>query len=209
MNLDKSLAFYRDRFADASDFTFVFVGSMDLAAMKPLAERYLGGLPSLHRQETWKDVGMRAPAGVVEKRVEKGIEPKSEAAIIFNGPFQFDQAHRVALHAAIASSSRAACARRCASSSAAPTASPPTTTRRRSRSSSTRSSSSSGAIPERTNDLVKRVFQEVDAVKTQGVTENQLRDVRAGLLREFETRSKTNALPARARSRRATSSARI
>ena len=46
MNLDKSLAFYKDRFSDASDFTFVFVGSFDLAAMKPLVERYLGGLPS-------------------------------------------------------------------------------------------------------------------------------------------------------------------
>ena len=29
MNLDKSMAFYKDRFADASDFTFVFVGSFD------------------------------------------------------------------------------------------------------------------------------------------------------------------------------------
>jgi len=41
MNLDKSFAFYKDRFADASDFTFVFVGSFDLATMKPLVERYL------------------------------------------------------------------------------------------------------------------------------------------------------------------------
>ena len=31
MRLDTSLAFYKDRFADASDFTFVFVGSFDLA----------------------------------------------------------------------------------------------------------------------------------------------------------------------------------
>ena len=49
-NLDKSMAFYKDRFADASDFTFVFVGSFDLPTMKPLVERYLGGLPSTHRQ---------------------------------------------------------------------------------------------------------------------------------------------------------------
>ena len=46
MNLDKSFAFYKDRFADASDFTFVFVGSFDSPTMKPLVERYLGGLPS-------------------------------------------------------------------------------------------------------------------------------------------------------------------
>src|SRR6202171_3603481 len=65
MNLDKSLAFYKDRFADASDFTFVFVGSLDLATMKPLVERYLGSLPSIRRKETWKDVGVRTPEGIV------------------------------------------------------------------------------------------------------------------------------------------------
>src|SRR5256885_11166825 len=35
-NLDKSLAFYKDRFADASNFTFVFVGNFDLATMKQI-----------------------------------------------------------------------------------------------------------------------------------------------------------------------------
>ena len=30
MNLDRSMAFYKNRFADASDFTFVFVGSFDV-----------------------------------------------------------------------------------------------------------------------------------------------------------------------------------
>ena len=98
-NLDKSLAFYKDRFADASDFTFVFVGSFDLATIKPLAERYLGSLPSIRRKESWKDVGVRTPTGVVEKRVEKGIEPKSRSAIVFSGPFEFDQAHRIQIRA--------------------------------------------------------------------------------------------------------------
>ena len=98
-NLDKSLAFYKDRFADASDFTFVFVGSFDLPTMKPLVERYLGGLPSIRRKETWKDVGARPPTGVIEKTVEKGIEPKSQTAIVFTGPFEYDQTQRVAIRA--------------------------------------------------------------------------------------------------------------
>src|SRR6185503_18546429 len=85
-NLEKSLAFYKDRFADASDFTFYFVGSFDLEMMKPLVERYLGSLPSLKRKETWKDVGVKYPTGVIEKRVEKGIEPKSLSMIVFDGP---------------------------------------------------------------------------------------------------------------------------
>ena len=99
MNLEKSLAFYKDRFADASDFTFVFVGSFDDATMRPLVEQYLGALPSLRRKETWKDVGIDPPKGVVERRVEKGIEPKSQASIVFTGPFQYDQAQRVAIRA--------------------------------------------------------------------------------------------------------------
>ena len=62
MNLDKSLAFYKDRFADASDFTFVFVGSFDLPTIKPLVERYLGSLPSLHRQEAGRTSASDRPA---------------------------------------------------------------------------------------------------------------------------------------------------
>ena len=95
MNLEKSLAFYKDRFADASDFTFIFVGSFDDATMRPLVEQYLAALPSLRRKETWKNVGIDPPKGVVERRVEKGIEPKSRASIAFTGPFQYDQAQRV------------------------------------------------------------------------------------------------------------------
>ena len=99
MNLDKSLAFYKDRFSDASDFTFVFVGSFDLPTMKPLVERYLGALPSTNRKENWKDIGMTRPKGVVEKRVDKGIEPKSRARIAFAGPFQYNQERRVGIRA--------------------------------------------------------------------------------------------------------------
>ncbi len=73
MDLTQSMAFYKDRFADASDFTFVFVGSFDLPTMKPLVEKYLGGLPSQRRNEMVKDIGMRPPSGVVQKEVKSGI----------------------------------------------------------------------------------------------------------------------------------------
>ena len=78
MNLDKSLAFYKDRFADASDFTFVFVGSFDLPTIKPLVERYLGSLPSLRRKEAGRDVGIRPPPASSRRRSTKGSTPKSQ-----------------------------------------------------------------------------------------------------------------------------------
>ena len=57
MSLEKSLAFYKNRFADLSDFTFVFVGSFDPATLKPLVERYIASLPSLNRAEG-RDLGI-------------------------------------------------------------------------------------------------------------------------------------------------------
>ena len=123
MNLDKSLAFYKDRFADASDFTFVFVGSFDLATMKPLVERYLGSLPALHRNETAKDVGMHPPAGVVEKQVKSGIAPRSQVSIVFSGAFENDEMHRVVARTMARYARAETCSERCGRTWAAPTAS--------------------------------------------------------------------------------------
>ena len=99
MNLEKSLAFYKDRFGDAGDFTFVFVGNFTLDELKPLVERYIGSLPATGRKETWKDTGQRYARGVIEKRVEKGLEPKSQAAIVFTGDFKYVQEQRLAITA--------------------------------------------------------------------------------------------------------------
>ncbi len=97
MDLGRSLAFFRDRFADASDFTFVFVGAVDPDTMRPLVEAYLGSLPDLRRGETWRDVGPTRPSGVVEKEVRRGVEKKSLVRLAFPGPFAWSVAevHRV------------------------------------------------------------------------------------------------------------------
>ena len=100
MDLQKSLAFYRDRFADASDFTFILVGNLDPAKIEPLVDRYLASLPSTHRQETWRNWRVPPPEGVVKKVVEKGVEPKSLTAIVFSGPFRDDPADRINIRAA-------------------------------------------------------------------------------------------------------------
>jgi zinc protease len=100
LDLEKSLAFYRDRFADASDFTFVLVGNLDMAAIEPLVKRYLASLPSLNRKETWKDWRVSPPEGVVKRTVEKGVEPKSMTAIVFSGAFKDDPRSRINIRAA-------------------------------------------------------------------------------------------------------------
>jgi zinc protease len=94
IKLDRALAIYKDRFADFSDFTFFFVGSFALDTIKPLVEQYLATLPSLHRNETWRDLGIEPPKGVISKEVDRGIEPKSKVNMTFTGPFVWSQKNR-------------------------------------------------------------------------------------------------------------------
>lgn len=85
LKLDEMLAIYKDRFSDAGDFTFVFVGNVDLATLKPLAEQWLGALPSAGRKEVARDVGPKQFSGVIDKKVRKGIAPQSQTALLMVG----------------------------------------------------------------------------------------------------------------------------
>jgi zinc protease len=191
MNLEKSMAFYRDRFADASDFTFIFVGSFDTEQLRPHVERYLASLPALPRKETWKDHGMRPPEAVVEKRVEKGIEPKSRAAIVFTGPFTYNQVNRVAIRAMadvletrLREVLREDLGGTYSVSAGASYSKIPVP--------EYSLAIEFGASPERTDALVKTVFEQLELLKTAGPTEQQVQVVREQLLRDFETNMKQN-----------------
>jgi zinc protease len=190
-NLEKSLQFYRDRFADSSDFTFFFVGSFDPATMKPLVERYLGGLPSIHRKETWKDVGARSPVGVTERTVQKGIEPKSQTAIVFNGPFEFDPANRTTMRAMarilqnrLIESLREELGGTYSVSVNQGAQKIPRP--------EYQISIQFGSDPQRVDTLVKRIFAEIEKLKNSGPNEKEIIDEREAMLREFETSSKQN-----------------
>jgi zinc protease len=91
---DKIFDIYYDRFADASDFYFVFVGNIDAPKLKEFATIYLANLPATHRKETWKDIGENYPKGKIERNVYKGIEPKSYVRIIYSGDFDWNYKNR-------------------------------------------------------------------------------------------------------------------
>lgn len=89
IDLDRAMAIYRERFANARDFTFFFVGNFDLKTIKPLIEKYLGGLPTTGQQEQFRDLGIRIPTGQITKTVYKGIDPKSTVQLVFSGDFDW------------------------------------------------------------------------------------------------------------------------
>jgi zinc protease len=191
MSLDKSMAFYKDRFADASGFTFVFVGSFDLATIKPLVEEYLGSLPATHKNETWKDVGIRAPKGIVIKRVEKGIEPKSQAAIVFTGPFEWDPMERIAIRAMtdmLEGALRLTLREQLGGTYSVGVNANTTKIPRPEFSVEIEF----GCAPDRTDALIKTVFKEIEDLKANGPSQQQINDAKTLMTREYETNSKQN-----------------
>ncbi len=90
ISLDKSFEIYKDRFADASDFTFTFVGNFDVQKIKPLLEQYLGSLPSTNRKEEARDLGIKTPAGKITKTVYKGQEPKATVRLVYSGDYTYN-----------------------------------------------------------------------------------------------------------------------
>ena len=192
MNLEKSYAFYKDRFADAGDFTFIFLGNIDLETIKPLVERYLGALPTVDREESWKDVGIDFPKGVIKKSVHKGIEPKSQTSIVFTGPFQYDSTHRTAIRAMgmVFQTRLREVLREELGGTYSVGASPSYV---KIPDAEYRISISFGSDPQRVEELTKAIFQEIEKLKIEDISEDEVRDAREALYRSTETGFKQNS----------------
>jgi len=190
-DLDRSMRFYRDRFADASDFSFVFVGNFTLEGMRPLVETYLGGLPSIGRVEQWRDEGIDPPTGMIRKDVRKGIEPKSETAIVFTGPFDDTRGNRYAVRALqevldirLRERLREDLGGTYGVSVGANTARYPD--------GEYSVSIDFGSAPDRVDELAGVVFQQIDSLRLVGATAEEVAKVQEMQRRERETSLKEN-----------------
>ncbi|MFC1734419.1 insulinase family protein, partial [candidate division KSB1 bacterium] len=89
---------FKDRFGDPSNFTFFFVGNINLKEAKPLIEKYLGALPVVNRNESWKDLNIRPPQGIVKKRFYRKMEvPKSTNYVAYTGNYEYTAKNRILL----------------------------------------------------------------------------------------------------------------
>ncbi len=94
IDLNRVHQIYSERFGDASDFTFTFVGNFDIAEMKAMTAKYLGNLPAQNRTENWKDVNANFPTQALEKDLVKGQAPKSYIDMTFHGDFDWTPKNR-------------------------------------------------------------------------------------------------------------------
>lgn len=99
-NLTDITTIIRERFANPEDFTFIFVGTIDLTSAKPLIEKYLGGLPTSGKVENWRDLGIRPPKGLVKKAVIRPMQdPKATVYVMMPGYYTYETTDRLALEA--------------------------------------------------------------------------------------------------------------
>jgi zinc protease len=101
MDREQSLRIYRERFADAGDFTFVLVGNFTPETIRPLVERYLASLPAAGRDESGRFNGDDPVRGQHKLTVRRGIEPKCTVRILFTGDTSWNDDARYPLRAAV------------------------------------------------------------------------------------------------------------
>ncbi|MCA1586337.1 MAG: insulinase family protein, partial [Acidobacteria bacterium] len=84
LDLEALRRFYTSRFANAADFTVFIVGAFDIAIVTPLLEQWVASLPSTGTpSSTFRDMGIRFPAALVTEEVKKGREPASQTVMSY------------------------------------------------------------------------------------------------------------------------------
>ncbi|MDN3676180.1 insulinase family protein [Flavobacterium paronense] len=98
---DYKLAYYKfkERFANASDFEFFFIGNVDESKIEEYAKIYIASLPSNNTKEDAKDLGYRMLKGDLKKVVNKGTDPKSNVTIMYYGEAPYSTKEATALTA--------------------------------------------------------------------------------------------------------------
>ena len=87
----KAMEMYKDRFADPNNFTFVFVGNIDVKTFRPLVEQYLASLKKSKRSENWKNIGLAVNDDNYVTHYRKEMQdPKTSVYMIYNGDMEYN-----------------------------------------------------------------------------------------------------------------------
>lgn len=98
MDLETALEIYRDRFAHAADFTFLFVGAFTPEAIEPMVSRWLGALPVSGEAESRVSLEVETPRHELRRVVRQGLEPISQVRMIWTSDdFEYNYPSRHAV----------------------------------------------------------------------------------------------------------------
>jgi zinc protease len=96
----KAIKLYTERFKDANNFVFTFVGNIDPETFEPLIEQYIGSLKTKANNETWT---ANAPAFTdkdFNSHYTKAMEnPKVTCYMVYNGDMEFTRKNQLTMQA--------------------------------------------------------------------------------------------------------------
>ncbi len=96
----KALKLYADRFKDANNFVFTFVGNIDPETFEPLVEQYLGALKTKKNDETWTSNVPVITDKDVNCHYTKTMEnPMVTCYMVYNGDMQFNRKNQLTMQA--------------------------------------------------------------------------------------------------------------
>ena len=96
----KALKLYADRFKDANNFVFTFVGNIDPETFEPMIEQYIGSLKTKKNNETWTDKVPNLTDKDVNCHYTKAMEnPKVTCYIVYNGDMVFNRKNQMVMQA--------------------------------------------------------------------------------------------------------------
>lgn len=193
LTLDRIEKTYRDRICDASDFIFFIVGNVDKDTAKVMAEKYIGAIPSLNRSEKWIDRKVRVPKGKVEKIIDVPMEtPKSSVVVSFNKEMKYNlkDSYVISLLGNILTTRYLKTIREEAGGTYSVGASGSAT---REPYNNYNMFMSFECDPEKAEELKPLLYQEIDRVMEEGVTQDELDKVVKNTLKEAEQSKPHNA----------------
>ena len=100
VNYDRILQIQRERFSNASQFTFVIVGKFDATEIRPFIEQYIASLPSTGQApDNFRDVTTFFKGEVVNNFAVKTESPKAMAVEVWKAPAPYTLENIVKLDA--------------------------------------------------------------------------------------------------------------
>ena len=98
IDYDRVLEIYKERTSDATGYMFFIVGNVDLDAIKPLVEQYIGALPCNGRVEKMMKTTVETRKGVYRNNFEKKMEnPTGTEIIYYSGEIDPTQKNRITM----------------------------------------------------------------------------------------------------------------
>ena len=94
----KALKLYADRFKDANNFVFTFVGNIDPGTFEPMVEQYIGALKTKKNDETWTANVPAITDKDVTSHYTKAMEnPKVTCYMVYNGDMEFNRKNQLTM----------------------------------------------------------------------------------------------------------------